>query len=267
MEGSRVTGITLPVLGELVPGGLEYGRTYLVEFESQSLWYETSLTITSHAVRNGMKAEYHAFLHPPSEVREALQRMGIDVRNLEEGGFLRILDTYSVTTGLSTPEKPRHGPDPYQSRSVSMMNWSAEIERQIREGFPEDHKRWLHIDDAASILNQYDEEKNVLETWRTRWIPYTRARDLVDIPSVLAETSSPAFYREFESFSDAIFEFRSHEEGGRIENYVRLRVLRGRACDTSWRRLKLTEKGEVRLGHERERLRELGIRGWIKGEK
>lgn len=260
-------GILLPVLGELVPGGLDYGRCYLVEFKSQSLWYETSLTIACYALRNELKSEYHAFLHPPSEVREALQRLGVDVQKQEGEGFLRILDTYSVTTGLSQPENPQHGPDPYQSRSVSMMNWSAEIARQIKEGFPEDHKRWLHIDDAASILNQYDEEKNVLEAWRTRWIPYTRARELVDIPSVLAETSSQAFYREFESFSDAIFEFRGREESGRIGNYVRLRMLRGKACDTSWHRLKVRDNGEVRLGHEREMLRELGIRGWIKGEK
>ncbi len=49
--------------------------------------------------------------------------------------------------------------------------------------------------------------------------------------------------------------------------HVRLRTLRGKACDTSWRRLRLTGNGEVELGRERDKLSELGIRGWIKGEK
>lgn len=257
----------LPVLGELVPGGLDYGRCYLVEFESQSLWYETSLTIASYALRNEMKAEYHAFLHPPSEVREALQRLGVDVQKQEREGFLRILDTYSVTTGLSQPENPQHGPDPYQSRSVSMMNWSAEIARQIKEGFPEGHKKWLHIDDAASIMNQYDEEKNVLEAWRTRWIPYTRARELIDFPSVLEETASQSFYKQFESFSDGIFEFRTLEEDGRLQQYVRVRVLRGKTSNPGWHQLNLEEDGEVKLGRTLEKDTELGIRGWLKGSK
>ncbi len=255
------------MFGELVPGGLEYGRCYLVEFESQSLWYETSLTIACYAIRNGMKAEYHAFLHAPNEVREALQRLGIDVQRQEKAGMLRILDTYTVTTGLSKPEYPQHGPDSYQSRSVSMMNWSAEIERQIRDGFPEEHKRWIHIDDAASIMNQYDEEKVILEGWRTRWIPYTRARELMDFPSVLEETASQSFYRQFESFSDGIFEFRALEEDGQLQQYVRARLLRGKSSNPGWHQLRLQEDGEVKLGEALERDSELGIRGWLKGSK
>lgn len=262
-----VSKIPLPVLGELVPGGLQYGRFYLVEYEPQSLWYETSLTVTAHALRNGVKTEYHVLLHHPMEVREALKRLGVDVEKMEEQGMLRILDTYSVTTGLETPERLRSGPQPYQSRTLNVHDMGMDLEHQIKEGVPQEQKRWLHVDDATSVLCQYNEEKTVLEYKRTRWIPYARARDLTEVAALVTNTASSGFYTEFESFSDGIFDFRSREEGGKMAHYVRLRTLRGKACDTSWRRLRLTGNGEVELGRERDKLGELGIRGWIKGEK
>ena len=197
-----MAGIKAPVLGQLLPNGLEYGRSYLVEFESQSLWYETSLTITAHALRNRVKTEYHVLLHPPDEVREALRRLGCEARSFEEQGLLRILDTYMVTTGLAAPEKPRVGPDPYQTHSIDVSEWNKEIEHQIRDGFPEDQRKWLHVDDDTSVVLQYSEEKALLDRWRTRWIPYTRARELADLPSLFRETASPAFYTQFETVGD-----------------------------------------------------------------
>ena len=267
MDDDEFLNIAVPVLGELVPGGLEYGRFYLVEFEPQSLWYETSLTVAAHALKAGVKTEYHVLLHHPVEVRDAMKRLGAEVEKKEEQGTFRILDTYSVTTGLETPEKLRSGPQPYQSRTLNVHDMSIDLEHQIKQGVPQEQKRWLHLDDDTSVLCKYNEEKTVLEYKRTRWIPYARARDLTEVAALVTNTASSGFYTEFESFSDGIFDFRSREEGGKMAHYVRLRILRGRACDTSWRPLRLAKNGEVELGRERAKLSELGIRGWIKGEK
>lgn len=257
----------VPVLGELVPDGLEYGRFYLVEFEPQSLWYETSLTVAAHALRSAVKTEYHVLLHHPMAIRESLQKLGVDVGKMEEQDMLRIIDTYSVTTGLETPEKPHAGPDPYQARTLNVQDWGKDLEQQIKEGLPERQKKWLHVDDSTSVLCQYSDEKAVLDYKRTRWIPYARARDLTEVAALVTDTASQGFYREFESFSDGIFDFTSREEGGRMEHYARLRILRGKSCDTSWHSLKLSDKGEVKLGQEHTKTGELGIRGWIKGGK
>ena len=259
--------IQVPVVGELVPGGLEYGRFYLVEFEPQSLWYETSLTIAAHALKTGVKTEYHVLLHPPIAVRESLQKLGIDARKMEAQDMLRILDTYSVTTGLETPQRPTADPNAYQSRPINLQEWGHDLAEQMKSGVPEEKKRWLHVDDSTSVLNGYAEEKAVLEYKRTRWIPYARARDITEIAALTIDTASQAFYREFESFSDGIFDFRSREEDGRMEHYARLRILRGKNCDTSWRPLRVTDNGEVKLGDERSKTSELGIRGWLKGGK
>jgi len=47
--------LALPVLSELDLDGFAYGGNYLVEFDSDSLWYETSLFIVASALGLGMK--------------------------------------------------------------------------------------------------------------------------------------------------------------------------------------------------------------------
>ncbi len=260
-----MSALFIPILGELTPNGLEYGQSYLVEFESQSLWYETSLTIAAYALRNRLKTEYHAYLHPPNEVRKAFSKFGIDWKAMEDEGLLRVIDTYAVTVGLGTPEKPPKGPEPYQVRSIDAAKWGHELEERLRQGFGEEELRWLHVDEATSILGQYSDERTFLESWRTRWMPVVRARQLVDFGSILVDSASTGFYKMFESLSDGIFEFQSQEHEGRIEQYARVRMVRGKTCDTRWRKLNLQPNGEVELGDRRIDSEELGIRGWLGG--
>ena len=58
-------GLRLPMLDAILPNGLKFGANYLVEFESHSLWYETSLSLCAQALRKGVRADYHTFSHIP----------------------------------------------------------------------------------------------------------------------------------------------------------------------------------------------------------
>ena len=77
--------MTLPILKEMIPGGLSYGANYLVEFEPQSLWYETSLTITAEGLKQGLRADYHTFMHVPSKIKNDLSGLGLDIPKMEKG--------------------------------------------------------------------------------------------------------------------------------------------------------------------------------------
>lgn len=241
--------LILPILSDLVPGGFRYGLNVVVEFEPHSLWYETSLTIAAYCLRSGTRTDYHTFQHIPSEVVEALARFGLDVEKLEEEGNFRILDTYTATTGIGVPEKPKRGRPPYQTQSAKLSDWSISAAQDMKSPreVPEPEKRRLHIDDNTSVLLQYNPEKEMIDMWRTRFVPLARTREDIMIHSLVAGVYSEAFYRQFESLCDGIIDFGSQEVGGQIEHNVRIRAMRGKTFDSRWRRLRLVDTGKVVL--------------------
>src|SRR5207244_13489704 len=98
--------LALAILEDLVPNGIRFGASYLVEFGPDSPWYETSLTIAASGLRNGARTEYHTYMHPPHEVRDSFTNLGLDVKGLERSDQLRILDNYDVLNWLAHPETP-----------------------------------------------------------------------------------------------------------------------------------------------------------------
>jgi len=244
MGESRLSTVMVPpFLKELVPGGFEYGANLLVEFDSDSVWYETSLTIAAHALRAGIKIDYHNFQHTPSDIRKALDRRGLDVKKLEDDDMLWIVDSYTVQTGLDTSKDQTD----VTQVSVKLADWSIALARDLKMGISEAMKRRLHIDDNTGILLQYNEEKAIIDFWRTRYIPYSRARECVNIYSLLTNVASISFYKQYESLSDGIIDFKSEERENELQHYVRMRSLRGRGYDSRWRKLRLSDNGEVTL--------------------
>ena len=119
----------LPILRELVPEGLLYGGTYLIEFEPHSLWYETSFTLANHALRQGIKTQYHTFMRSLEEIRNALRKLGLDVSRLEQEKILFFLDSYTVTTGLALAEHPEEP----TNRSVNLQTGRRPLQRSSRK--------------------------------------------------------------------------------------------------------------------------------------
>jgi len=220
----------------------------LVEFEPQSLWYEASFTITADSLKNGIRTEYHTYTHIPSEIRESLNRYGLNAKALEENKTLRIIDSYTIQTGLGTPDAliSKSTGQKALTQSVKVSDWSI-ADAQTMKAQSEEDMRWLHVDDNVSALANYNDEKMILNYWRTRMVPGARKLQTAFLNALLVQVHSDSFYKQFESFCDGILDFRSREDGTRLVQEARVRVIRGKAVDTRWRQLELAENGEVKV--------------------
>ncbi len=245
-------GVTLPILGEMIRGQPPYGGNYVVEFDPDSSWYETSLSITSQALRRGIRVEYHTFMHLPREIRDGLSKLGLDEAQLTRERRFRIWDSYTPLTGLSLPQEPEVGHTWEVNKASFLADLTDDISRVVKEGVVEDEKRWLHIDDNTSVINGYLSEQDIINVWQTRIIPYARLRQLVSLHSFVAGVASEGFYRKFESLCDGIFDLKTVERNGRVENYIRARAVRSMNVDSRWRQLNILEGGNVALANSAE---------------
>lgn len=244
-SGQQPASLRVSILEGLIPG-IRYGLDLLAEFESNSVWPEASLTITAQALRAGAKAEYHVFERRPSEVIKALEALAVDVKKLREQDKLRIIDSYTVQTRIGAPETPGASGLAPLTQSIKVSDWSIAVGREIKTG-AEAEKGWIHIDDNTGVLLQYNDEKTIVDCWRTRITPHTKVAEAFAINSLLAGVASAAFYKQFESLFDGVIDFKSEETGGQIEHFVRVRFMRGRSYDSRWRHLHLLHNGEVTI--------------------
>ena len=264
--------VHVPIFSDLIPGGFKHSANYLIEFDPNSLWYETSLTITARALQTGIRTQYHTFMHIPSEVRQGLHNLGIDSKRLEAEDKFRMIDSYTGLTGLPIqPETSRLFPGSGTSRLNDpsfLERYTEGIAQLLLQGASESDKRWLHIDDNTSVFNRYFKEGDVLNIFQTRVLQMTRILDLSVFHSVVAGVWSESFYKQFEAWCDGVIDFKAEEDDGQLENYVRVRSLRGRRCDSKWRHLHIEPTGEVNLENLGQgKKKEIGISGWLKGPK
>jgi KaiC/GvpD/RAD55 family RecA-like ATPase len=248
--------VHVPIFSDLVPGGFTYGANYLVEFDPNSLWYETSLTIAAKALIAGVRTQYHVFMHIPGEARQELQKLGADLKKLEKENRFRLIDSYTGLAGLPIQPEPgvlNTGLPNHPRFSLNdpsyLEKYTAVIVTILKEGAPETDKRWLHIDDNTSIFNRYFKEQDVLNIFQTRVFQQTRLLELSAFHSIVTGVWSEAFYKQFEAQCDGVIDFKAEEDEGQLENYVRV-------------------TGEVVLAKPDEvKKKEIGISGWLKGPK
>jgi len=242
--------LQLPVLKELLPSGIPFGAGLLVEFQPDSLWYETSLTLAAYALRDHVGTEYHTFQHFPKEIKQNLTAFGLDMKKLEEADAFRMIDSYTVTTGLESVPGNRKRSGAGQSESLKVSDWSIGLAQTLKGGINPDDMNRFHIDDNTTVLSRYNQENAIIDYWRTRTIPYSRKLNLIYVHSLVKGVHSEAFYRLFESLADGIIDFETRRESsdsGQVEQLMRVRILRGRAFDSKWRKLTLLQSGEVSL--------------------
>ena len=248
VNGGLTDTLAVPILRELIPDGVDYGADLIVEFEPDSIWYETSLTIAAQAMREGVKTAYHTLRHAPRDVERAFARFGLDGKKLKNDGLFELIDSYSVQIGLAEPEKLQNVSTDYALiESLKLSDWSISYSQAIKAGIPEADKRWLHIDDDSTVGTKYNSENAIIEFVRTRGLPINRTTETIALQALLKGVASDAFYRQREALSNGIIELKTEETERGIEQKLRVRAMHGKRFDSRWHTLKLLDNGEVTL--------------------
>jgi KaiC/GvpD/RAD55 family RecA-like ATPase len=233
----------------VIQSGVDYGANILVEFEPDSLWYEASFTISTRLLKDGIGVHYHTFIRSPKEVTTALARLGLETDKLQASGLFKIIDSYTVQVGLGSSEVSRDSPViGTVTQSLKLADWSIGFAKEMKEGTGYvAERKVLHVDDSTSVLLQYNDERTFLDVWRTRALPHTRVSGQLFIYALLIGAGSNSLYKQLESLSDGIVDFRIQDTGGQIEHLMRVRTMRGRNIDSRWHRIQLLNNGEVSL--------------------
>jgi hypothetical protein len=75
----------------------------------------------------------------------------------------------------------------------------------------------LHIDDNTAIFLQYNDEKDLIDFWRTA-LPFgIRARETPHFLAFVKGVASDSFYTKFEALCDGIIDVKA--QGGRRHNW------------------------------------------------
>jgi adenylate cyclase len=234
--------LQIPFFENLAPGVFKYGTVVLVEFQSDSLWYDTAYTIAAQALRSKIKTDFHVFQHPPEDVRNALVKLGLEVRKFEKQNRFRIIDSYTLQIGLGKAEVVE--PYGFVSRSLKMSDWMTQMYGVLSRS---QERSLIHIDENDSILLNYNTESEVLDFFR-RTYTASRMKGFTFLYSVLSGVHSDSFYKQFESFADVVLDFERQEQSGSVNQLVRLRIARGSSKYYSkWRILRRLDSGEVQL--------------------
>jgi KaiC/GvpD/RAD55 family RecA-like ATPase len=238
--------VKIQVMNPLLPGGCSFGCIVLIEYEPDSLWYETSLTIASDSIHEGYPVDYHTFQHPPEEVISALSKLDVDTHTALEKKTLRILDSYSPQLGEKKSSEYSFQNLPQQT--IAVQDWKAglkALESQDQALIDRESYR-IHIDDNTSALLAANDEKAVNDFF-LMGVSASRKWRLVMINALCLGVASDVFYKKWESLADLVLDVRAKEtRSGELKHFVRVRTVRGtKIANSSWNRIDIHDNGRV----------------------
>ncbi len=218
-----------------MPEGIPYGKTVLVEFDPDSIWYLMATNIIAKCLKSQLGADYHAFSNHPDDVRANLSRLGLDPREAEQSGLLWIIDFYSPGIGVQSKEK-------WTVSSLKLTDLA--IDRRSRRHV---QRPCLHLDDNWSIVFEHNEEKDVVQFLKTKIIPGTRESQRAQLLGLTRGLHGEYVYRSLEDAAYGVVDIKTQEIEGSPDSFLRVRSLKAGVHDKAWHKLTIDRNFETAL--------------------
>jgi KaiC/GvpD/RAD55 family RecA-like ATPase len=233
----------LALVEDLLSEPLPAGSNLLVEYDAASQWYRASLNITREWLRAGGEVGYNVAAQFPNNLRSQLEKLGLNVKELEADGNLEIWDWYAATLGQKSNEKLL-GTSSLKAADLSIAIAKEELNPAMAgETYPE----YLRIWDNCSVMARFNNDHAWVEFLITRIFPsgfYTKSTLII---GVIRGIHSDWVYRQLEDAADGVIDFKIEEIDEETRDALRIRSMRNVAFARRWHRLKIGEKLEVRL--------------------
>ena len=253
----RVTLVPrIPLIEDLTSAPIPRGSNLLVEFDPASEWYNASINIAAGLLTAGEIVGYNVAAQPPERIRAQLGRLGLDARELEKLGRLRLTDFYTATLGQKSEE--HYAFDSLKVADLSIMI-STQLMRPVKEksapvgfGDPDNFLNiFLRIADNVSTLARFNEEKAWIEFILTRAFPLGTSLKQTQVFGLVEGLHSDGVYKALEAASDGVIDFKLEEVankvGQRAASIIRIRSMRDVPFDARWHRLKTGENFELTI--------------------
>jgi KaiC/GvpD/RAD55 family RecA-like ATPase len=230
----------IPLIDDVTNTPVPPGSNILVEYDPSSQWYAASIAIAAGWLKQGGSVSYNTLAQPPTNVRNALKRIGVDPVSLEAepaapSERLRIWDWYTQTLGLKSTEKLT---SPIKAADLSIM-----FSREQFKMEPDPLR--LRITDDWSTFARFNDEKSMVEFTLTRAIPLATVLKATGIAGLMRGVHSEWVYSRIEAANDGIVDVKAEEVGGEVKNLFRIRTMRNVGFDSRWHTLKIGENFDV----------------------
>lgn len=233
----------LALIEDLLTEPLPAGSNLLVVYDATSQWYRVSLNIAREWLRAGGDVGYNVAAQRPDNIRSQLEKLGLNVKELEADGKLEIWDWYSATLGQK-PKDALVGASSLKAADLSISIAQDELKPAMAgEAYPE----YLRIWDNSSVLARFNEDKAWVEFLLTRIFPsgsYTKSTLLVGL---IRGVHTEWVYGQLEDAADGVIDCKLEEIGEETSDVLRIRSMRSVGYDRKWHRVNIGENLEVTI--------------------
>lgn len=227
--------VELPVIGQLLNRPVKAGQVLVFVFDADSQWLMLILNMVAGMLRKGTEVLYISTSKQLSDIRDSFRRYGLDTSAFETGERLVLSDAFTFKTGRESSEK-------YHFPSLNIADISLISSKSLDQWAP----GTVRLFENVSEVVEASDEKSFLKFYRS-WISRFVTRGRIVIDGFVRGVHSDALYTSVMTSADGVFELRTEEIEGQMENTFRARAFKGAPVDTSKHILRVAEDLSVSL--------------------
>jgi len=211
------------------------GQVLVFLFDADSEWSTLILNIVAEMLRKGTEVLYISTSKQLSVLRDNFRTYGFDTSLFEIDERLVLSDAFTFKTGHQSTEK-------YYFPSLKIADLSLISSKSLDLWAP----GTVRLFENVSEVVEASDEKSFLKFYRT-WISRFVTKQRIVIDGFVRGIHSDALYTSVMTSADGVFELRTEEIDGVMQNTLRARAFKGAPIDTSKHILHVTENLSVNL--------------------